>query len=257
MNETVKINGKYKIRLLPHRAAFYKDRLWEAERLDSLRKHIGKHDVVYYIGAEQGEMPALLQKWGAEVCLFEPNHTAWRSIRETWKINRLKRPLGIYAMFVGADTQLEPKNPDKDLYNGEGWKLEADNWCAYSKGDLKTESSFSELHNEPDGLPVVSIDDVVVHTKGPTALSIDVEGAEFEVLKGAENTILEYRPKIWLSLHPTFLKDYWQVTADEVRDWLKERGYIETLLASAHEDHYLYEPITVTTQVEAELEARD
>lgn len=238
-SEIVKINGKYKIKLLKHRADFYRDRMWESERLDSMRKHIGKHDIVYYIGAEQGEMPALLQKWGAKVCLFEPNHTAWRTIRETWKLNKLERPLGIFAMFVGAKTQLEPKNPDKDLYDGQGWTLDTDNWCKYSKGELKTESSFSELHNEKDGLPIVSIDDVAAHALGPTALSIDVEGAEFEVLKGAEDTLLTYKPRIWLSLHPTFLKDYWKVTENEVLKWLVDRGYDYELLADVHEKHYL------------------
>lgn len=241
-SEMIKINGKYKMRLLKHRADFYRDRIWESERLDSMRRNIGKHDVVYYVGAEQGEMPALLQKWGAEVCLFEPNHTAWRSIRETWKLNKLKRPLGLFATFVGAETQLHPTNPDKELYEGEGWILGEDNWPAYSKGNLITESSFSELHNEKDGLPIISIDDVAANTKGPTAMSIDVEGAELEVLKGAEATLLEYKPKIWLSVHPQFLKDYWNTTPNKVLKWLADRGYESELLADVHEQHYLCTP---------------
>jgi FkbM family methyltransferase len=240
---TVKINQKYPIKLLPHRANFYKSRLdWESERLDSMHKNIGKGDVVYYVGAEQGEMPALCQIWGAEVCLFEPNHTAWRTIKETWQANNLKRPLGLFAMFVGNETVLEPKNPDKDLYNGEGWKLGEDNYPLYANGDIKTESAFSELHNEPDGLPIVKIDDVASYTKGPTVISIDVEGAEFEVLKGAENTLLTYFPKIYLSLHPTFLKDYWNITENDVLKWLVDRGYDYELLADLHEKHYLMTP---------------
>ena len=149
--EILKINDKFKIRLLKHRADFYRGREWEKERLNSMWKNINKHDVVYYIGAEQGEMPALCQKWGAKVCLFEPNYTAWRSIYETWRINKLKRPLGLFAMFVGSETNLEPKNPDKDILDGEGWKLidnpnsKMNNYPRYAELNLTEDSRFSEL----------------------------------------------------------------------------------------------------------------
>jgi len=247
-SEILKINKKYKINLLKHRADFYRDRIWEKERLDSMHKHLNKHDVMYYIGAEQGEMPALCQMWGTQVYLFEPNYSAWRSIYETWKINKLDRPKGLFAMFVGQETELEPKNPDKDFVGYKGWELETDvnskfnNWPKHAQFDLTEESKFSELHNEPDGLPIVCIDDVAAHAeRGPTAMSIDVEGSEFEVLKGAENTLLTYKPKIWLSIHPTFLKDYWKTTENQVLKYLVDIGYDYTLLADEHEKHYFLE----------------
>jgi FkbM family methyltransferase len=40
----------------------------------------------------------------------------------------------------------------------------------------------------------------------PDVIKIDVEGAEFGVLKGAEATLRHYRPRIFLSVHPTQLK---------------------------------------------------
>lgn len=241
--ETIKINNKYKIKVLPHRAKFYNEHPdWEKERFASMRKYIGKHDVVYYIGAEQGEIPALLQKWKAKVLVFEPNQKQWASIRKTFEINKLDRPEGLFAMFVGAKTNLLPKNPDMELFGGEGWVLDEDNWTKSSKGKINEESTFSELHNEKDGLPVVTIDDVASHAKGPTAICIDVEGAEMEVLKGAENTILVYKPKIWLSVHPDFLKKYWKVKENDVLKFLYDRGYECELLADVHEKHYLCTP---------------
>ena len=239
----VKINNKYKIKLLDHRAKFYEEHPdWEKERFASMRKHIGKHDVVYYIGAEQGEIPALLQKWKAKVLVFEPNQKQWASIRKTFEINDLERPEGLFAMFVGAETNLTPKNPDMQLFQGKGWVLDHDNWTISSKGEIHEESTFSELHKEKDGLPIVKIDDVAIHAKGPTALCIDVEGAELEVLKGAENTILVYKPKIWLSIHPEFLKQYWKTTENKVLKFLVDRGYDYELLANVHEKHYLMTP---------------
>lgn len=237
--------------MLPrHRAEWYKDRKWEEKRLDSLHEHTKEGDVVYYIGAELGEHAALLQMWGAYLYLFEPNHTAWPTIRGIWKANKLERPVGLFAAFCGAETQLVPKNPDMALYGGCGWKLQKDNWPLYSTGLHVIEHGFSNLSEEKDGLPVIAIDDVVSQidiytgagTKPPKAIVMDVEGAEFEVLKGAENTINSFHPKIWLSLHPNFLKEQFGSSAEELKQWLADRGYKETsLIDSTHEEHYLYE----------------
>lgn len=240
--QNVKINGRWVLKLPQTRAAAWaKD--WEKKRLEHMSKHLGKGDVMYYIGAEVGDIPALIQKWGAKLCLFEPNHTAWPYIKGIWKANNLERPLGLFAMFVAAETELEPKNPDKDLFNGEGWNLSKNNWPKYANVKMRKDHGFSELHNEQGGLPQVTIDDVASYTLGPTALSIDVEGAEFEVLKGAENTIMTYKPKIWLSLHPEFLINYYDTYGREVRDWIIDRGYTEKLIEYEHEVHLYYKPI--------------
>lgn len=247
----VKVNGKWVLKMPEHRAArpeWHTDAGWEKKRLDMMHKHIGKGDVVYYVGAELGEFPALCQKWGAKLLLFEPNHSAWPVIRGVWKANKLDRPLGLYAMFCGSETTLKPENPDKSLYGGHGWQLIKTkdspdyDWPQYVKGKIIEAHGFSELHNEKDGLPVVTIDDVASHNLGPTVICMDIEGAEFEALKGAENTLLTYKPKIFLSLHPEFLIQYWNVYSREVRDWLIERGYDEKLIDYEHEVHLLYTP---------------
>jgi uncharacterized membrane protein YkgB len=66
--------------ILPeHRAArpeWRSERGWEKARHQSMKQHIGATDVVYYIGAELGEFPALCAKWGAALVLIEPNHYA-------------------------------------------------------------------------------------------------------------------------------------------------------------------------------------
>lgn len=244
-----KINGKWKLKVPQTRLQQWAND-WEKKRLDALYVEAKKGDVVYYVGAEAGDMPALLQSWGAQLYLFEPNHTAWPVIRGIFDANKLDRPVGLYAMFVGAETELEPKNPDKDLYGGEGWKLAEDNWPNFSKGEIG-EICFSNLSQEKDGLPVVTIDDVVsildpltgVGTKIPDIISIDVEGSEMEVLKGAEGTIETFKPKIFLSLHPEFVYEQYGLYARSVRDWIIDKGYTETLLDYQHEVHLLYKPI--------------
>lgn len=88
----VKINGKWDILLPKHRAErpeWFTAEGWERARLDAMSERIGPGDVVYYVGAEEGEMAALCQMWGAEVVLFEPNPAAWPNIRSIFMANGL------------------------------------------------------------------------------------------------------------------------------------------------------------------------
>lgn len=242
----------WKLKVPPHRVEQWKHD-WEKKRLSALYTLVKEGTVVYYVGAESGDIPALLAKWGASLYLFEPNHTAWPTIKTIFDMNKLERPDGLFAMFAGAETELKPKNADKDLFGGEGWKLIDDekdpcnNWPRYANDEIR-EVGFSNLSEEKDGLPIVAIDDVVsqidpmtgMGTKIPNIISIDVEGAEMEVLKGAEATIDNFKPTIFLSLHPELLIQQYGIYGREVRDWIINKGYTETLLEYEHEVHLLY-----------------
>ena len=238
------INGKFKIKLPEHRAArpeWYTEQGWEKKRLESMHEHIGKGDVVYYVGAELGEMPALCQMWGAEVVLYEPNHKAWPVIKAVWKANKLKRPLGLLAGFASSVEKQIPKNPDKELYEGIGWANGKDTWPIFSQGKIVKAHGFSELYLEADGLPQYKIDNTAKRLKPPTAIILDVEGSEWKVLRGAEQTIRNHKPKIWLSGHPEFMFHQYKEYLTDLRNWIKAFGYKETLLDYQHEVHLFYE----------------
>ena len=239
------INGKFKIKLPEHRAKrteWTSKEGWERARLESMHKHIGTGDIVYYVGAELGEMPALCQMWGAAVIVFEPNHTAWPSIRAIWKANKLKNPLGVYAGFVSNEHKPIPEKPDNSLYDGVGWRMGEGNWPIFSQGKLIKDHGFSQLYQEADGLPQYKIDILVEMNFPPTAIILDVEGSEWEVLKGAEETIKSRKPKIWLSGHPEFMFNQYGKYLTDLRNWIKDFGYKETLLDYQHEVHLFYEP---------------
>lgn len=243
MTEMIKavLNGEFEITLPKHRAdrpEWYTDEGWEKKRLRSMSEHIGKGDVVYYIGAELGEMPALCQMWGAEVVLIEPNHMAWPVMRAVWEANNLRSPLKCFAGFASSDTKLKPEKPDLALFEGNGWEIQPDGWPKYSQGEIVTAHGFSELYLEADGLPQIRIDDL--DTKPPTVITFDVEGSEWEVLKGAEETLKKYKPKIWASIHPEFMYGQYKQYSRDFRNWIIGLGYTEEILDYQHELHCLY-----------------
>jgi hypothetical protein len=79
-------------------------------------------------------------------------------------------------------------------------------------------------HLAPDGelvVPITTLDACIygeLQLRRPDVLKIDVEGAELEVLEGANRAITEFHPKIFLEIHGT------QLHAD-CSALLKAQGY--------------------------------
>jgi FkbM family methyltransferase len=228
----VKVNGAYEIVLPEHRAErpeWYTAKGWEKKRLRRLRQTIQdqKNPVVYYVGAEEGEMCALCSMWGAKVLMFEPNDKVMPNIKAIWEANNLPLSDLFFPGFAG-----------NELSGDQAFTQVAD-----IKGEVISDHGFKELQaNEITHLPVTTIDSVAERYEPPTVITMDVEGAEFEVLKGSEQTLLKHKPVIVLSLHPEFLREFWGVYSRDVRNWIIDRGYEEELIEYEHEVHLIYEP---------------
>lgn len=204
---------------------------WEKNRLRAIHERIGPGDVVYECGAEEGEFPALFQLWGAGVVLFEPQPLYFPNMRAIWDANELEEPL---ASFVGfASTVTETLDESIHL----GWPP-----CAFDPV-TGTNHGFIELYNAADVNPQIRIDDAAVALScPPTVLSVDVEGAEWEVLKGAEQTIREHKPLLFISIHGEYMYHGFKQYSRDLRGWIEDLGYRETLHDFAHELHAMYEP---------------
>jgi FkbM family methyltransferase len=235
MTEMIKttLNGECEIILPKHRAErpeWHTEAGWEKLRLKSMHNHIGKNDVVYYVGAEEGEFPALCQMWGAEVVLFEPNPKVWSHLPETWASNNLELPMVCIPGFAS-----DKVNELARIYYNQ-WPPEADNIIESAHG-------FKELYLEGDSYGQITIDSCVYNhgIKPPTAILLDVEGSEWRVLGGSQKVLKKHKPKIWLSGHPEFMLQQWDESLYNLRQWIKGFGYKETLLDYQHEVHLFYE----------------
>lgn len=235
MAEMVKcrVNGQYDIILPKHRAdrpEWYTEKGWEKERMQNMRGRIDTGDIVMYIGSEEGDLPAIIASWGAKMILAEPNPKVWPNTKVIWKANNLENPLACFVGFISS--QLTYYKNDEFVQNS---------FPACADGPVIGDHGFMELRNH--NAPEITVDDLVkTIARVPDHISIDVEGSEWEVLKGAEQTIMQHKPILWVSIHPEFMiQQYGQYSAD-LRNWIKDRGYSETLLAYDHECHFMYLP---------------
>lgn len=230
-----KLNGQFDIVLPEHRAnrpEWYTEQGWERKRLDHMHSTIKKNDVVYYVGSEEADMTALCALWGARVVLFEPNPKVWSNARAIWEANDLPTPF-TFQGFCSTETEIidQPNSFKK------GWPE-----CASLP--IEAAHGFKELDKEATNYNQTRIDDIVKQYLPPKHIMLDVEGSEGHVLRGAENTLREHRPNIYLSLHPEFLRENFDEWGAELRKWIIDIGYKETLIDyPLHECHLVYEAL--------------
>lgn len=228
------LNGKYQLTIPDHRAARPEwqpeNGCWEGARTEAMHDRIGSGDTVYYVGAEEGEFPALCQVWGADTVLVEPNPKVWSNIRAIWEANRLATPICFQGFASTENRQM-------------GVEVEKA-WPACAFDDIEAAHGFKELHLEANNYPQITLDELHRQTGvTPTVISFDVEGSEWHVLRGAEQLLADHRPTLFASIHPEMMMLHWNQWSTDFRGWIKRFGYSETILDYQHELHCLYEAV--------------
>lgn len=211
---------------------------WEKERLDSMYRNLEEGDVIFDIGAEEGDLPALWATWGCEVVCFEPGARIWPNIKAVWEMNSLSPMAGYFMGFASDTTDLEPKHLDKTEQG------DRDGWPTAAYGSIREGADFRHLAQQADESKQITIDDYVAQTGiTPTAITMDVEGSEFRVLKGAYNTLRDNPVKVWVSVHtdrPWVDEFYRGFDSSDVVNYMDRLGYKAEHLATDHEEHWRF-----------------
>jgi FkbM family methyltransferase len=173
---------------------------------------IGAHIGTYsYIGAKTGGANTRIVAY--EPCaltrFFLTQHLQWNEVAEQVEFRDCAcgSQSGRYAFFI------HPDEPD------------GRNSFIPSEGFEEHQVEVTTLDQEVNKLQLA-----------PDLIKIDVEGFEFEVLKGAQHVLHDYSPNLLLSLHPELLHKLGS-NSESILDWLSVRGYNITKISQDHEIH--------------------
>lgn len=240
MTETaeVAINGRWPLRLPLHRAARPEWPWFEAARLSAIHSIVEPGTVLFDIGSECGDFAGLCSLWGARVVMAEPNPRAWPNARLIFEANRLPDPLAMFAGFVSDDCRPSIIDP---------YLLDSGEWPVCASWDVVGDFGQYALEEQPG--PEATLDEIVsrLHVR-PDVVSLDVEGAELHVLRGASGTLShDDRPDLFVSIHPELAAARYGYgnLVETIRWLLCEYGYPHgghTHLATDHEQHWWFRP---------------
>jgi FkbM family methyltransferase len=198
---------------------------WEYERVRSMHDNLNKDDILFDVGAEHGWMSVVFAKF-CDVFLIEPTKEFWPNIYETWKANTKKEPAGCYSGLMSHKTD--------DT-------LEDFSWPKESEGELIDVNKYEYINQNSGNIGQMKLDDLVERSGViPTAITIDVEGAELLVLQGAKRTLAENNLKVWVSIHPDLMEKSFNHTKNDIHNFMEKLGYSKEYLATDHEEHWLY-----------------
>lgn len=96
---------------------------------------------------------------------------------------------------------------------------------------------------DQDGPEEITLDAYCEDAEEPTVVKIDVEGAEAAVLRGAEATLREHGPELFVEMHPEFLRD----RGDDQRDvvsTLENLDYELTVCPDQRDDSWEWRPLS-------------
>lgn len=217
----------YSIGLPTHRHQFHLEHPeWHKAWLDSIRQTLKPDDVVVDVGAEQGDLSALVASWVPDggVWLVEPVAKFWPTIRTIFEVNGLE-PLGSFVGFA-SDEQTGVKAR-------RGFPAEAHH-------RMVNEPGFQHLNERAD-LPAGRLEDLIPDE--PSAVLIDVEGAELKVLHGTEMWLIMNRPHIWCAVHPESMRDRYGHDPNDLLAYMAGFGYRWDFLGFQGESHFhFYHP---------------
>ena len=204
---------------------------WEKERIASMEQHLKHGDVLYDIGTEQGWCNLVYASIvGPEnIVLVEPTPEFWPNIYYTWYRNFNDQPRGFYAGLFSD------KTTDR-LFN-----FKPNKWPESILHDLIDRNKYQYIHANNQNIPEIELDDyVAISTIIPDAITMDVEGAELLVLRGAKFTLETYKPKCWISIHPDLGERDYGILANQTIKFMTDLGYKAEFLAEDHEQHWYF-----------------
>lgn len=186
---------------------FLERNYFEMFHLSCLKDYIKKNAVILDVGANIGNHTIFFAKEcsAKKIYAFEPTEKTFQILEENIKINQLTN------IVVAMNIALGAKDTNVDMIV-----------------DAKDAGSNRVEENACGGIAMNALDNLIIDDY-IDFIKMDVEGYEYEVLKGAEQTIAKYKPDIFVEI--------FDVNYDKVHQLLSCFGY-ECIERMEHD--YLY-----------------
>jgi FkbM family methyltransferase len=189
----------------------------DAERI--MEGYFGPGKTFYDIGGGIGFYSLAAARKGSQVCTFEPDPKNFKTIKHHAEINGLEKNVHLFSLAAYSHTgvlNMLPSNPGR----GTG--------CAHAQ------AIFGGADADCFQAPCTTVDDFARKNPPPDLIKIDVEGAEVDVIRGADWLMKDLRTPILCEVHTAEL-------AAEIEKIVLDRGYrVEWLQDDAHPVRWLY-----------------
>lgn len=169
-------------------------------------------DIFLDIDSAQGLYAILAAAIGAEVYAIEPDPISIASLRKNQALNvELAKNLHILDMAVGDWTGNLELNIDPNSVQAASFKR------------------VSPVLSKRVLVPITTVDILITsqQIKSPTVVKIDVEGAEYMVLKGMRELLVSnnHPDHLFIELHKRFWREF-DTSLEEIQAYVTEVGYI-------------------------------
>jgi len=169
--------------------------------LPKILEHIKEGDTVIDVGAFIGDHTIAYASKASKVYAFEPNPAAlWCLLHNTMSLDNV----GVFRFGLSDREEAQPLSGNNGNYGG-----------AYIGTDQKT----ADVH-------LAKLDFFGLK---PNFIKIDAEGSELRVLKGAEKTIANHKPKLVIEINEVALGRQ-NTSPGEIFAWLERHGYTWTVM---------------------------
>lgn len=183
--------------------------MYETDILETVLEVVSPNDIFYDIGANIGIYTCFVGQKVDRIVGFEPHEETATRLRENALLNAVDIDILEYALadYEGTRMLSHPQRSPHDLGTGE-----------FSVAPIKDADEIAEVD-------VISVDTMIEREDlpKPTIAKVDVEGAELQVLDGAE-TALDSCRELFVEVHLD------HVTVDDVISRLTDANFeVETL----------------------------
>jgi FkbM family methyltransferase len=170
------------------------NKVFDEKIFNTLKKYIEPNTIVLDIGSNFGQMSILWSKHmtNVEVYSFEASKYIFNILKKNVELNQAN--VKLFNSFVG--------NQNSDEFYIEKSRITSEAYNTYGSNQIK------EAKNEENSerINALKIDDIKFN-KNISAMKIDVQGYDLEVLKGAKETIKKYKMPIIFEYEKDFEKD--------------------------------------------------